>query len=136
MGSGARREIGIEIGGKTYTVRELDLDGYGEVENFVKTKRARLFRESAGNMPPKKVNEEVVKIIRTNITGKELGEESQAIDCGLFIAYLAMRHNQGITRENIAGIVGMETAQRVSDILDAMEDDDEVNPPEAETESP
>lgn len=136
MGSGGRREIGIEIKGKEYTVREFDLDVYGDAENFVKAKYARLFRESAGKMSPKKVNEEVMKILRTSYTADELAEEMSATDCVVFVAYLAMRHNPGMTFEIFCKTVEMSDVATIGDIIDGMGDDDEVNPPEKEAESP
>jgi hypothetical protein len=142
MGSGARREIEIEISGKKYTVRELDLDAYGEIENFVKTKRARMYRESAAGMDPDRVDGKVMEIIKSNITPEELGEETSATDCVAFAAYLSMRHNPGITRENFGEVVGMDDIGRIGDIIDSMGEDgeaageDDENPPEAEAGSP
>jgi hypothetical protein len=136
MGSADRREIGIEIGDKTYTVRELDLDAYGAIENFIKTKYAKLFRESAGDMPTEEVNEEVMKIIKTSYTPEELGEEMDATDCVVFMAYQGMKHNEGMTYENFIGTVGMSDIGTIGDIINSMGEDEEVNPPEPETESP
>jgi hypothetical protein len=136
MGSAGRREIGIEIEGVTYTVRELDLHAYGLIENFLKTKRAKLYRESSVGMDPGTVNEMVMKIIKTDISAEELGAEATSIDCVVYTAYLSMKHNPGITRENFGEIVSMDDINRIGDIIDSMGEDDDVNPPEAVAENP
>lgn len=140
----ARREMPIELKGKKYTVRELDLDAYGEIENFVRAKYARLFRQSAIGMKPKDVNTEVMKIIRLRFTPEELGEEMSAADCIAFVGYLAIRHNPGITLENVYDILDQSNLGEVSDLVDAMSgedapddeaEDDDVNPPKADKKS-
>lgn len=136
MGSAGRREIEIEIGDKTYTVRELDLNAYGEIENFVKTKHARLYRESAVGVDPDRVDKAVMKIIKTSYTPEELGEEMSATDCVVFVAYQGMKHNPGMTFAAFIETLDMSDIGRIGEIIDAMGDDDEVNPPETEMESP
>jgi hypothetical protein len=135
MGSGSRREVGIELKGKTYTVRELGLDEYGKIENFVKSKYARLYRESAAGLDPEKLEEQIMKTLKTAITPEELAAEMSATDCVAYVAYLSLRHNPGVTRDNISEIVDVDSIRQISAIIDSMGDDDE-NPPEAETESP
>ena len=136
MGSAGRREIGIELNGKKYTIRELDLDAYGEIENFVKTKHVRLYRESARGVDPDKVEEMAIKIIKTSLSPEELGEQTSTIDCLLFSAYLGLKHNEGVTREKINEIVDMSNLDEVTNALEGMGEEDDENPPEAETESP
>lgn len=134
MGSAGRREIGIEIGDKTYTVREFDLDAYGQLENFVKTKHARIYRESAVGVDPDRVDKAVMKIIKTSFTPEELGEEMEATDCVIFVAYQGMKHNPGMTFETFIETVDTSDISRIGDIMNAMGEDE--NPPETEAESP
>jgi hypothetical protein len=136
MGSAGRREIGIVIKGKDYTIRELDLDGYGMLENFITTKHVRLYRESAIGVDPEKVEEAVMKIITKTFTAEELGAQTATSDCAKFVAFLCLRHNPGVTRENVGEIVTMDNIKEITTAIDAMGDDDEANPPEKEQESP
>lgn len=135
----ARREMPIKINGRKLTVREIDLDAYGRIENFIKAKYARLFRESAVGMKLKDINKEVMNIIRSSFTTEELQQEMNMPDCIFFVAYLAMEHNPGITLENVGDLLDLSNIGKVSELVNAMavdEADDDVNPPKATQASP
>lgn len=143
MGKGtnaARREMPVVLKGKKFTVRALDLDAYGEIENFIKAKNARLFRQSAVGMKPKEINIEVMKIIRSSFTPEELAEELKATDCSIFTAYLSIRHNPGITADNYGDVLDRDNISEVRGLLEAVSGDeaegDDVNPPKADKASP
>lgn len=136
-GNAGRRELPVELKGKKVTVRELDLKAYGEIENFVKAKHARLFRLTAIGMKPKEINKEIMKIIKSSFTPEELANEMSASDCVFFMAYLAIRHNKGVTEENVGDILDISNLNDVTSLVDAMSDDkeSEVNPPEGDQAS-
>jgi len=135
-GNAERGKVVIELKGKNYTLLELDLEELGDVENFIKTKYAKLYRESAQGVEIKEREEGVRRILRMHSTPEELAEEMEASDCLLYIIYLMLKNNPGITYENITDIVDQSNIQIVNTAIksfnDSEENDDTVNPPEVE----
>lgn len=128
--SAARREIEIELKGKTYTVRELDLAAYGEAENWVKSEHIRLYRENSVGVDPDKVEETVSKMIKSSYTPEELGAAVAAPSAAEFVAYLSLRHNPGITRETIGDIVDLDNIGFLNIVIQSLQEDEiPVDPP-------
>lgn len=130
-----RREIEIELKGKKYTIRELRLKEYGDAENFIRSMHVDLYRNSAEGVDPDKIEETVAKMIRAPYTPEELGEIMASPSCSEFVVYLSLRHNEGVTRENISEIVDLTNVSEVNEIIQALqgEDEDESPPETAET---
>ena len=129
----ARGKVEIELKGKKYTLLELDLDEYGEMENFIKSKYARLYRQSADDVEPEEREAMVIKILKTPYTPEELAQEMNAVDCVSYAAYLMLRHNSGVTRESVKALVDQSTISVIRTAIDSFGEDEE-SPPEATQE--
>jgi len=104
-GNAERGRIEIELKGKKYTLLALDLREMGLIENFIKSKYARLYRESAQGVDPKEREDRVMEILRKSYSPKELAIEMDASDCLLYIVTLMLQDNDGVTYDNITNIV-------------------------------
>lgn len=124
-GNITHREVEIELDGKTYTVRAFGLDDYGRIENFIKSKYAKLYRESAEGLDPEKVEQTVREILKEKYTPEELAEEQNAVDCLVYMAYLMMRHNKGITRDNFSEVATLSNLGIIRGAMDEVSVDAE-----------
>lgn len=132
-GNTGRRSAIVNIKGVDYTVHELLIDDYGEIENFIKTKYVRLYRESAAGLDPDEIHKRVMEILKTDISAEELQEQMDSTDCQLFVGYLAMR-GSGITLEASRQILDADALNLVSEAVNAMGDDNDGNPTQANQE--
>ncbi len=133
-GNAERGKVEVELKGKTYTVLELDLQELGEMENFVKSKYARLYRQSADGVKPAEREKQVMKILREPIDADRLSEEMTAYDCLYYAAYLMLQYNPGVTRDTMKDIVDQGNLHIINTAMGAFGGgEDEGNPPE-ETE--
>jgi len=128
-GDTIRREIEVEIKGQIYTARELKLKEYGEIENFIKSKLAKQYREVAEGSDPDAVDAMTMKILKTPLEPEELGEQIQAIDAQGLVVFLALRHNPGMTRQYFNELVDMENFAEIAELVENISD---ANPPEEE----
>jgi hypothetical protein len=135
-GNAERGSVEIELKGKKYTVLELSLKDLADIENFVKAKYARLYRESAVGLKQKDIEKAVKEILRTRYDPKELGEEMDAFDVQHYMIYVALRSNPGITIDGLDDIVSNDGAVLVVNALDSFTEtdagEDEGNPPGTE----
>ena len=122
----------IELKEKPYTLLELDLEELGEVENFVKSKYARLYRQSADGVDPVEREKAVRDILRTSYTAEELNKEMVAYDVLYYVVYLMLRHNPGVTRAGMSEIVDQSNIQLITTAMDSFGDEDENPPAQAE----
>jgi len=140
--SAARREVSIELNGNPYTVRELDLRAYADMENFVRSQHIKAYRDSVGGnlthiVDPEIAEATVMKMVKASYTPEELGEAMGSPVAVEFVAYLALRHNPDVTLENIGSIVDADNISIVNRIIEGMGEDEGVNPPEEkEAEAP
>lgn len=127
-----RGSVEIELMGKKYTVLELCLKDLADIENFVKTKYARLYRETAVGLKQKDIEKSVKEILKTRYTPEEIGEEMESYDVQHYMVYVALRHNPGVTLEALDDIIGKEGALLVVNVLNSFTDvgEDEKNPPQ------
>lgn len=140
--SAERREIEVELRGKNYTIRELDMKAYGDMENFIKSRNVRIYRENSEGVDPELVEASVMKILRSTYTPEELGDEMSTPGCLEYVAYLALRHNPGVTRESVSEIADIDNIQEITTALQGIGGDDDPkdeaqegdpeNPPETE----
>lgn len=137
-GNAERGKIEVELKGKTYTVLELDLQELGEMENFIKSKYARLYRQSADGVKPAEREKQVMKILRTPIDGDRLSEEMDAYDCLYYAAYLMLQHNQGVTLDTMKDIIDQGNLHIINTAMSAFGggEDDEDPPETTEQEIP
>jgi len=133
-GNTERRTVDIPILGGTYTVKELTLGAQGEIENFIRSKYMRLYRESAIGMDPDEIHKRVMEILRADISIEELKDQMDTADCQLFVAYIAIRDNPDITLQNYQDILDADAVVAISDAVGGMSDDD-VNPTQATPEN-
>lgn len=136
-GSTERRWVEIELHGKSCIVKELTIGDQGEIENFIKSKYMRLYRESAAGIDSDEVHKRVVEILKTDISVDEMREQMDSVDVQLFTAYLAISSNPSITRDNYQELLDLDAINAVAEAVNGMADDveDDVNPPEAEAAS-
>jgi hypothetical protein len=134
MGSGnaERGSLEIELQGKMYTVLQLDLKELGDIENFIKSKYARLYRASSEGMKPKDREAGVRDILRTKYTTEEFNEEMSAYDVVHYVAFLSLRNNPGVTLESIDQIVNQGNLDVLTTAMNSFGEDDENPPPEEE----
>jgi hypothetical protein len=85
-GDTGRREQEIELNGKKYSVREFDLDELGEIENFIRSKHAKLYREASQGIDPAQIEHTVMKIVKTALSTDELAAEMTSGDCVMDMA--------------------------------------------------
>lgn len=123
-----RGKVEIELKGKPYNLLELDLKELGDLENFIKSKYAKLYRQSAEGVAPKEREKTVRDILRTKYTTAQLNKEMAAYDVLYYVIYLMLRHNPGVTRENLSNIVDQSNVQIVTTAMDSFGEDAE-NPP-------
>jgi hypothetical protein len=135
-----RGSVEIELKGKSYTLLALDLKEMGLIENFIKSKYARLYRDSAQGVDPKEREEQVIEILMKSYTPEELAVEMDAGDCLLYIVWLMLQDNEGVTYENITDIVDQNNIKIVTTAMksfaDDSEDDDAENPQIAAAKAP
>lgn len=134
-GNAERGSVQVELQGKSYIVLALDLKELGDIENFIKSKYARLYRASADGMDPKEREAGVREILRTKYTPDELNEEMSAYDIVHYVAYLSLRSNPGVTLENMDKIVNQGNLEILTSAMNSFGVDDE-NPPPVAKESP
>lgn len=136
-GSTERRSVTIEIHGKPCVVRELTIADHGEIENFIKSKYVRLYRESAGAIDPDELHKRIMEILKTDISVDEMKEQMDATDVQMFTAYLAISSNPDVTLETYRDFLDADVITLISVAVGGMSDDEEdsVNPPKAEAES-
>lgn len=130
-GSAARREVTVTIRDKNYTVKELTLGNYGEIENFIKSKYVRLYRESAVGLDPDEIHKRVMEILRTDVDPDELTDQMDATDTKLFVAYLAVRDNTEITLENYQELLDTDEVNIIAEAVNGLGSDEENAPDEA-----
>ncbi len=133
-GNAERGKVEIELQGKKYIVLELDLRELGDIENFIKSKYARLYRASAEGMKPKEREAGVREILRTKYTPDELNEEMSAYDVVHYVAYLSLRSNPGVTLEGMDQIICQGNLDILTTAMNSFGDDE--NPPKVEEEIP
>lgn len=129
-GSAARREVTVTIRDKNYTVKELTLGNYGEVENFIKSKYVRLYRGSALDLDPDEIHKRVMEILRTDVDSDELMDQFDATDTKVFIAYLAVRDNTEITLENYQELLDTDEVNIIAEAVNGLASDEENAPDE------
>ncbi len=120
----ARRSVEIELGGKKYTVRELELDDIGEIENMIRSRNARLYRDISGDLDPELREQGVMKLLKSVVTEEEYSAEMTSGDCIMYAAYLMMRHNPGVTREAMPRIVSRKNLHVVKTAMQSAEGDE------------
>ncbi len=132
-----RGKVDIELKGQPYTVLELDLEELGDVENFVKSKYAKLYRQSAEGVDPEVREKRVMEILRTSYTAEELNAEMIAYDVLYYVCYLVLRHNPGVTRESMGGLVDQSNIQIITTAMESFspEGEETENPPKEAEES-
>lgn len=144
-GSAARREVEVQLRGKTFVVKELTLANYGEIENFIKSKYTRLYRESSAGFDPDETHKRIMEILKTDISTEELTDQMDATDVGMFVAYLAIRDNAGIELENYQEQLDTDEVNIIAEAVNGLASDDEstpdveeseVNPPPPDQENP
>lgn len=133
-GNTARRTTVVNISGTDYTVKELLLDHYGEIEDFVKTKYVKLYRESAVGLDPDEIHKRVMEILKSDVGIEELKEQMKSAPVQLFTAYIAIRDNPGITLEICKDLLDSEAVDRISEAVNALGDDGDENPPQGDQE--
>lgn len=130
-----RGKVEITLKDKAYTLLELDLEELGDVENFVKSKYAKLYRQSAEGVDPEQVEKRVLEILMTSYTTDELNKEMTAYDVLYYVVYLMLKHNPGVTRESMGGIVDQSNIGLLNTAMESFqseEEDSENPPPQAE----
>lgn len=130
-----RGKVEITLKDKAYTLLELDLEELGDVENFVKSKYAKLYRQSAEGVDPEQVEKRVLEILMTSYTTDELNKEMTAYDVLYYVVYLMLKHNPGVTRESMGGIVDQSNIGLLITAMESFqseEEDSENPPPQAE----
>lgn len=138
-GNAERGKVVLELKGKNYDLLELDLKELGEIENFIKSKYARLYRESAQGVDLKEREDRVIEILRKPYSAEELQKEMNAYDCVLYVAYLMLKGNPGVTFENITDIVDQSNIEIVSTAMNSfsdVEEGDTANPTEKQQAEP
>lgn len=129
-GSAARREVTVSIRDKNYTVKEITLGNYGEVENFIKSKYVRLYRESAAGSDPDETHKRIMEILRTDVDSDELTDQMDATDVKLFVAYLAVRDNADITLANYEDMLDTDEVNIIAEAVNGLASDEETAPDE------
>lgn len=130
-----RGKVEITLKDKAYTLLELDLEELGDVENFVKSKYAKLYRQSAEGVDPEQVEKRVLEILKTSYTTDELNKEMTAYDVLYYTIYLMLKHNPGVTRESMGGLVDKSNVGMIVTAMESFqseEEDSENPPPQAE----
>lgn len=130
-----RGKVEVTLKDKAYTLLELDLEELGDVENFVKSKYAKLYRQSAEGVDPEQVEKRVLEILKTSYTTDELNKEMTAYDVLYYVVYLMLKHNPGITRESMGGIVDQSNIGLLVTAMESFQSEEEEseNPlPQAE----
>lgn len=137
-GNAERGKIDVELKGKTYTLLELDLQELGEMENFIKSKYARLYRQSADGVDPEEIEKRVMEILRTPIDPDLLSEEMSTYDCLYYAAYLMLQHNPDVTLDAMKDILDKGNIRIINTAIGSFGGgEDDENPPVAtEAESP
>ena len=92
----ARHEVEIELKGKTYTIRELDLKAYGDMENHLRSQHIKAYREAAVGVDQALVEETVVKLVKASYSDEELAEGMSSPTSLEYVAYLALRDNPDV----------------------------------------
>lgn len=129
--------VAIELKDKPYTVLELDLKELGDVENFVKSKYAKLYRQSVEGVTIEDREKRVMEILKTSYTPEDLNAEMTAYDVLYYVCYLVLRHNPGVTLESMSGLVDQSNIEIITTALESFspEGEDDENPPEEAEES-
>lgn len=130
-----RGRVEITLKDKAYTLLELDLEELGDTENFVKSKYAKLYRQSAEGVDPEQVEKRVLEILKTAYTTDELNKEMTAYDVLYYVIYLMLKHNPGVTRESMGGLVDKSNIGMLVTAMESFqseEEDSENPPPQAE----
>lgn len=132
-----RGKVDIMLKGKSYTVLELDLKELGDVENFVKSKYAKLYRQSAEGVDPEQREKRVMEILKTSYTAEELNTEMTAYDVLYYVCYLVLRHNPGVMLESMSGLVDQSNIAVVTTAMESFspEGEEDGNPPEVAEEN-
>lgn len=123
------------IGDKECKVHELILDDYAEIENFIKSQYAKLYRSSAEGLTLKEVHDGVMEILRTDISVEELQGQMKSSSVQLFTAYIAVRRKNHVTLDNYKELLDSEAVGIISDAISALsgeEEEEEENPPQAD----
>lgn len=135
QGNAERGKVEVELKGKKYTLLELDLKELGELENFIRSKYAKLYRDSADGVKPSEREKRVLEILRTTYSADDLNVEMQAYDALYYVAYLMIRNNAGVTMDSLENIIDQGNFHVITTAMDSFSGDTE-NPPEPTAESP
>lgn len=136
-GDAARKSVDVVLRGDNYTVRELTLDDYGEIENFLRTKYVRLYREFSSGIDPDELHKRTMEILRRDISVEELQEQMDSTDVSLFAAYLTIRDNPGMTFDKARELLDTDTITIVSEAVDGLSGgEEEADPPAADQDDP